>query len=126
MLKRTLQLLTLVATTFSSLLAFANTPGAHSVSLTWTAPANGCGSGCSYNLYRSPTPNVCAGTPTPYTTAIPTTSYVDLVGLTDGQTLYYNVSAVGSGGGEGPCNGELQVQIPVLPSKATAFQATAK
>ena len=70
-------------------IAFANTPGQHSVALSWNAPANGCGAnGCTYNLYRSATANVCAGTPTPYATAIASPSYTDTESLPDGQTIF--------------------------------------
>lgn len=94
-------------------LAWANTPGQHSVSLTWTASIT---PGVTYNVYRGASAGVCTGTPTPYATGIPGTQFIDKAGLTDGQTLFYNVSAVGTGGAESACDGEKQVQIPVLPA----------
>ena len=102
--------------------ALANTPGQHSVVLTWTASTT---SGVTYNLYRGSTAGVCTGTPTPYATGITAATYTDTVGLTDGQTIFYNVSAV-KNGGESACDGELQVQIPVLPGAPSGLGGTAK
>lgn len=99
----------------------ANSPGKHSVSLSWTASTT---SGVTYNLYRGTSAGVCSGTPTPYQTGLTTTQFVDTVGLTDGETLYYNVSAA-KGGAESACDGELQVQIPVLPAPPTSLSAPA-
>ncbi len=108
--------------TFSAaLLAQANTPGAHSVALSWTASPT---SGVTYNLYRGTVAGVCSGTPTPYRTGLTVTSFTDTAGLTDGATIFYNVSAVNSTGGESVCDGELQVQIPVLPQAPTLLKST--
>ena len=106
----------------ASLVALANTPGKHSITLSWTASTT---TGVTYNLYRGSTTGVCSGTPTPYVTGITTTQFVDTVGLTDGQIIFYNVSAV-KGGAESACDGELQVQIPVLPAPPTNLGATAQ
>jgi hypothetical protein len=103
-------------------IVLANTPGQHKVTLSWTASTT---SGVTYNLYRGPTTGVCNGTPTPYVTGITTNSYADTAGLSDGQTLFYNVSAV-KGGAESACDGELQVQIPVLPSPPSGLSGTAQ
>lgn len=105
-----------------SLPCLANTPGKHAVSLTWTASPT---SGVTYNLYRGSAAGVCSGNPTPYQTGITSTQFVDAVGLTDGQTIFYNVSAV-KGGAESACDGELQVQIPVLPAAPTSLSGTAQ
>jgi TRAP-type uncharacterized transport system substrate-binding protein len=102
--------------------AFANQPGQHQVSLSWTASGT---AGVTYNIYRGTAAGVCTGTPTPYATGIATTQFVDAKGLADGSTLFYNVSAV-KGGAESACDGEIQVQIPVLPSPPSALSGTAQ
>jgi hypothetical protein len=119
-MKRAL-LVVMISLSLISSSAWANTPGKHSVSLKWTASTT---PGVTYNLYRGSAPGVCNGTPTPYATGITSPSFVDQVGLNDGQTLFYNVSAVGNG--ESACDGELQVQIPVLPSPPSSLQGTAQ
>lgn len=103
-------------------LAFANNPGKHQVTLSWTASTT---AGVTYNIYRGSAAGVCSGSPTPYQTGISTTQFVDTTGLADGQTLYYNVSAV-KGGAESACDGEIQVQIPVLPAPPSGLGATAQ
>lgn len=105
-----------------SSLAWANTPGKHSVTLNWTASTT---SGVTYNLYRGAAAGVCSGNPTPYATGITSAQFVDTASLTDGQTVFYNVSAV-KGGGESACDGEVQVQIPVLPAPPSSLGATAQ
>ena len=105
-----------------STLAFANTPGQHKVTLTWTASAT---AGVTYNIYRGAAAGVCNGNPTPYATGIAATQFVDSAGLTDGQTLFYNVAAV-KGGGESTCDGEIQVLIPMLPAPPSALSGTAQ
>src|SRR5581483_12249331 len=102
----------LVSVLLLAIPAVANSPGQHKVTLKWTASPT---AGVTYNLYRGTAAGVCNGTPTPYATGITGTSFVDQAGLSDGQTLFYNVSAVGTGGAESACDGEVQVQIPVLP-----------
>lgn len=102
--------------------ASANTPGQHKVSLTWNASTT---TGVTYNLYKGPAAGVCNGTPTPYQTSIAGTTFVDTTGLTDGQTVFYNVSAV-KGGAESACDGEVQVQIPVLPAAPSALSGQAQ
>lgn len=100
--------------------ACANTPGKHGVVLAWTASPT---SGVTYNIYRGSTAGVCNGTPTPYVTGVSGTTYTDALNLTDGQTIFYNVSAV-KGGAESACDGEVQVQIPVLPAPPTGLGGT--
>lgn len=101
--------------------AFANTPGKHSVVLSWTASTT---QGVTYNLYRGNAAGVCSGNPTPYQTGLTSTTFTDTANLTDGQTIFYNVSAV-KGGAESACDGELQVQIPVLPAPPSGLSGTA-
>jgi hypothetical protein len=101
---------------------WANTPGKHAVNLSWTASIT---AGVTYNLYRGSTAGVCNGTQTPYVTGIATTTFVDNANLADGQTIFYNVSAT-KGGAESACNGELQVQIPVLPAPPSGLSGTAQ
>ena len=102
--------------------AWPNTPGQHKVTLSWTASTT---AGVTYNLYRGTATGVCSGNPTPYATGISGTTYTDTAGLNDGQTLFYNVSAV-KNGGESACDGEIQVQIPMLPVAPTALSGTAQ
>jgi len=104
-------------------MAFANTPGQHSVTLSWNASTT---PGVTYNIYKGTAKGVCNGSPTPYATGINALQYVDTVGLTDGQTIFYNVSDVGTGGAESACDGEVQVLIPVLPSPPSNLQAAPK
>lgn len=99
--------------------AFAMTPGQHKVTLNWLPSAT---PGVTYNLYRGSAAGVCNGNPTPYATGISTTQFVDAAGLADGQTVFYNVSAV-KGGVESACDGEVQVLIPLLPSPPSALSA---
>jgi hypothetical protein len=103
-------------------LVFANTPGKHSVTLNWTASTT---SGVTYNVYKGSAAGVCTGTPTPYATGVSGTQFIDQVGLSDGQTLFYNVSAV-KGGAESACDGEVQVQIPVLPAPPSGVSVVAQ
>lgn len=105
-----------------AMLAYANTPGKHSVLLGWQAPVSGCAGGCTYNVYRSATPNACSGTPVPYATGVTSTAYTDST-VTNGSTYYYDVSAVGTGG-EGPCSAEISVQIGIPPSAPQSPTAT--
>lgn len=104
----------------SILLAPPGTPGQHSVVLTWTASPT---SGVTYNIYRGAAAGVCIGNVTPYATGITTTTFTDNVNLTDGQKVFYNVSAA-KGGAESPCDGELQVLIPVLPGAPSGLSGT--
>lgn len=103
-----------------SSLAFANTPGQHSVSLTWSE-AN-CPT-CTFNVYRGTVANVCTGTPTPYASGVATTAYTDLA-VTAGQQYFYAVSAVN--GGESACSSEAQVTVPNSPATPTNLQGTTK
>jgi hypothetical protein len=103
------------------LFAHADTPGKHGVILSWTASTT---AGVTYNVYRGTAAGVCSGTPTPYATGITSTTFTDTANLTDGQIIFYNTSAV-KGGAESACDGELQVQIPVLPAPPSGNSATA-
>jgi hypothetical protein len=104
------------------LAALGNQPGKHSVQLSWTASST---QGVTYNLYRGSAAGVCSGNPTPYVTGITSTTYTDTLNLTDGQAIYYNVSA-SKGGAESACDGELQVLIPVLPGPPSGLSGTAQ
>jgi len=89
-----------------SISAMANTPGKHTVALSWTASTT---SGVTYNIYRGSAAGVCNGTPTPYATGITSTSYLDQ--NVPAGTYFYNVSAAGPGG-ESTCDGEVSVTVP--------------
>jgi fibronectin type 3 domain-containing protein len=102
---------------------FANTPGKVYVALSWTdatctAPA------CTFNLYRSNSPNACSGTPTPLVTGITSTSYTDNA-VTAGQSYYYDVTAV-TGGVESLCSNEAQIAVQSTPAAPTGLQGTAQ
>jgi len=102
--------------------ALASSPGQHQVALSWTASTT---TGVTYNLYRGSATGVCNGSPAPYVKGITGTTYTDTANLTDGQMIFYNVSAV-KGGVESACDGELQVLIPVLPAPPSGLSGTAQ
>lgn len=103
-----------------SMNAHANTPGQHSVKLTWNEAS--CPS-CTFNVYRGSVTGVCSGTPTPYATGVSATAYTDLA-VTAGSTYVYAVSAVN--GGESACSAEAQVTVPTAPAPPTSLQGTAQ
>ncbi|MHA2251010.1 MAG: DOMON domain-containing protein, partial [Candidatus Kariarchaeaceae archaeon] len=79
--------------------SLSGTRGDQQVSLSWTAPGDDGGSTIlNYNVYRSTSSTGPWGS----TIGTPTgTSFVDSSGLTNGNTYYYNVTAVNAVG-EGP------------------------
>jgi hypothetical protein len=87
--------------------AVCNTPGSHTVTLTWTAGAGDQ----TYNVYRGTAAGVCNGTPTPYATGITATTYTDTA--VPAGSVFYNVSAVGPTG-ESACNGEVSVTVQAI------------
>jgi hypothetical protein len=101
---------------FVTVFTWANTPGRHTVTLTWTetnCPA------CTFNIYRGTTASVCSGSPTPYAANINGLIYTDLnppVGA-----VFYNVSAVDPAkGGESACDGEAQTTVPPITTPVPA------
>jgi fibronectin type 3 domain-containing protein len=112
-LRKAIAVLIVLLTIGATMPAHANTPGKHTVSLTWTAPTSGCSAGCTYDVYRATAAGACSGNPTPYATGITSTAYTDQNPAL-GATYFYDVSAVGSGG-ESACSNELQVQVPTPP-----------
>lgn len=101
---------------------FANTPGKHTVLLTWTDA--GC-TGCTYNVYRSTSGNACVGqsNPTPLATSISTTSWTDLNPPT-ATAVNYSVTAV-SPGGESTCSSpEVQLSVPAITTPAPTVTGT--
>jgi hypothetical protein len=103
---------------------YANTPGKHSVTLTWIeTPA--CPT-CTYNIYRGSATGVCVGTVTPLATGITSTTYTDTA-VTAATTYFYNVSAV-NGGVESACAGpaDIQIAVPSPPNSPSALQGTAQ
>jgi fibronectin type 3 domain-containing protein len=111
----------LVATPMLMASSFAQS--SHSVTLTWTAPGAG-GAVTGYNAYRGTTKGG------PYTvlntSAIPLTGYTDTVGLIEGTTYYYVVTAVGPGG-ESVASNEAPAPIPVSkPSPPSNLTSTVK
>ena len=105
---------------FALALAFANTPGQHSVTLTWTE-AN-CPS-CTFNVYRGSATGVCKGVVTPYAKGITLDTYQDTA-VQPGSTYVYAVSAV-NGGVESSCSAELQIALQPSPSVPTNLQGVA-
>ncbi|MDE1827245.1 MAG: fibronectin type III domain-containing protein [Thaumarchaeota archaeon] len=72
------------------------TAGNAQVTLTWSAPLSNGGAAISgYNVYRGTTSGGESTTPI---ATVTTTGYTDSVGLTNGQTYYYYVTAVNSAG----------------------------
>jgi len=53
---------------------WANTPGQHAVTLSWTNNCTGS-TACTFNLYRGTAAGVCNGTPTPYVKGIASPTY---------------------------------------------------
>ena|SRR5208282_3114548 len=96
-------------------LAAQNTPGRHTIVLSWSDAS--APSGTTYNLYRSIAPTAaCTGvsSPTPLVTGVTQTTYTDAA-VTPGTTYNYNVSAVSnSTGGESACDTELLVVVPAI------------
>lgn len=93
----------------------------HQVSLAWAVNNSG-GTVAGFNVKRS------LATGGPYTligsTKLPIVQYVDSLGLVDGTTYFYVVTATGPGGESGPSN-EVKATIPFLPPAApTGLQAT--
>jgi hypothetical protein len=107
-------LLVVIAVLTTTVGAWANNPGKHTVVLTWQDA--GCTSACTYNIYRAVGGNACTGinNPTPYATGIVALGYTDTA-VTLGTTYNYNVSAVDSvTGGESACDTEVQVPVPTI------------
>jgi hypothetical protein len=91
---------------------------AHSVTLSWTAPAGSTVT--SYNILRG----TVKGGETALGTS-PNTSYVDTASLVEGTLYYYVVEAVNASGISGPSN-EVSVTIPFsIPGAPTNLVATA-
>ncbi len=70
------------------------TPGNAEVGLSWTAPAAAGGSPARYRVYEGTSPGFTLGTPVMSTTSTNAT----VTGLTNGNTYYFVVAAVGAGG----------------------------
>lgn len=98
--------------------AMANTPGKHSVALTWTWSGTGTP---TYNVYRGPATGVCSGSPTPFATGVTSTAFTDTT-VAAGQTYVYAVTAVL--GGESTCSAEVQVSVPTSPVAPSNLQGT--
>ena len=99
-------------------LAFANTPGQVTVTLTWNASPT---AGVTYNVYRGSATGVCSGIPTPIKTGLSVLTFID-TNVTSGQTYVYAVTAVK--GGESACSNEAQVTVPTIPAPPSSLQAT--
>ncbi|MEO9308550.1 MAG: fibronectin type III domain-containing protein, partial [Nitrososphaera sp.] len=99
------------------------TPGNNQVSLSWTAPtSNGGSSITGYNIYRGTTAG--GESATPIATGVTSTSFVD-TGVTNGQTYYYVIKAVNSGGmsyASNEASATLYAAAP--PSAPSALTAT--
>lgn len=83
----------------------------HTVSLSWQESVTGV----TFNIYRG----VTAGGEALLTTGVNTLAFTDSA-VTNGQTYFYYVTAVGTGGESGPSN-EVSVQIPSPPPAPTAL-----
>lgn len=93
--------------TFSFYTCQANTPGTHTVKLTWTASTNAT----TYNVYRGTITGVCNGTPTPYATLVSGTTYTDNTPPVG--NVFYAVSGVNTTG-ESVCSSEGSGVVPVI------------
>jgi fibronectin type 3 domain-containing protein len=102
-------LVALVLLSAGAVLLYANTPGRHSVQLTWNASTS---SGANYNVYRGAATGVCSGAPTPFASGISNTSFLDT--SVQAGTYYYAVSAFTATGGESTCTAEVQVAVPSI------------
>ena len=92
-------------------------PGAKSITLTWTAPANGGTNVTGYKIYRGS----ASGGESLLKLIEPVTSYVD-VGLPDNVIYYYKVRAVNSQG-DGPLSSEVSARTydhPAAPHNVIA------
>lgn len=99
--------------------AFANTPGQHSIQLTWDLDAACIPSACGYNVYRSVgTADPCIGIPTPYATST-TNAFLDTP-VTAGQTYSYRVTEVLLVGGESACSVGVQPTVSNSSGKTPA------
>ena len=89
--------------------AVIDRPTAHSVSLTWNAPAPVEGVTITgYNIYRSTT----AGGPyVPISFHVSGTAYKDTL-VSGGRTYYYVITSVDSAGHESAYSEELKTEIP--------------
>src|SRR5262249_54737402 len=85
----------------------STTPAVNQITLTWNSSGV-----TSYNIYRA-TVSGQEGS-TPYQTGVTTTSFID-TGLTDGQTYFYEVSAVNSSG-ESALSSEVSARPNPPPS----------
>jgi fibronectin type 3 domain-containing protein len=93
------------------------TPGNNLVTLSWNAAAGAT----SYNIYRSMSPGGEGSTP--YKTGVTATSFTD-IGLTNGTTYYYQVSAVNSIGQSGKSAEVSATPQLVAPPTPTGVAAT--
>ena len=93
-----------------------NTPGKHTVLLTWTNGVCSTSGTCTTNVYRGTSAGVCSGTPTPLASLAVSGTGGNAGTYTDQNpptgAVYYNVSNVDPAkGGESTCNGEVQVTV---------------
>ena len=107
----------------SAPLSLVATGGTKSVSLSWQEPSSNGGAAISgYKVYRATSPG--GQGPTPIATLGNVTSYQS-IGLADGTTYYYKVSAINSAG-EGARSSEASAttfSAPSQPSSITAVGA---
>lgn len=95
------------------------TPGNRTVDLSWNIPSeNGGSSITGYNIYRG----TSSSSETLLTTVGNITSYTD-TGLTNGQTYYYEVSAI-NGAGESQKSVESSSTPTSVPTVPTSLQVT--
>jgi fibronectin type 3 domain-containing protein len=85
----------LTAPTFAGLTsATAAGGGACTINLAWSAATPNCGTGVSYNIYRSTTTGFAPSAATRIFSGVSATSYADNSGLAGGTTYFYVVRAV--------------------------------
>jgi fibronectin type 3 domain-containing protein len=97
------------------------TPGHGRVTLSWTAPVSGGGTGISgYLIYQGTSPGGEAGTPV-NASPVSATSYT-VTGLTDGTTYYFKVAAVNDAKGQG--NDSAEASATPVSAAASASATT--
>ena len=101
--------------------------GISQISLSWTAPSSNGGSAITgYNIYRSMTSGGEGTTPVGTVSGL-TLTYTD-TGLTNGQTYYYEITAVNSGIQSAPSNeaSAMPIAAPYPPQNLQGFSGNSQ
>jgi hypothetical protein len=112
-----------VATAPSAPTNIVATPGATSVTLSWSAPANGGPSITGYNVYDGTTPG--GESATAVNTTLITTTTTTVTGLTGGTTYYFIVKAVNAVGSSPASSEVFAIPGGTAPDAPTGAHAAA-